>query len=61
MRAATSSIIYTGDSTSSVCSERSKQAIGQAKHLIGQISEEENLDRFDDEFSQKLIDCKEQT
>ena len=29
------------------CSERSKQAIGPGRHLIGQISEEENLDRFD--------------
>lgn len=30
------------------CSERSKQVIGQAKYLIGQISDEENLDHFDD-------------
>ena len=29
-------------------SERSKQVIGQAKHLIGQIPEEGNLDRFDE-------------
>lgn len=59
VRAAISSI-YTGDSTFSGRSERSKIAIGQAKHLIGQISDEENLDRFE-EFSQKLIDCLEQT
>ena len=33
---------YNRDSTFSGCSEGSKQAKGQAKHLIGQISEEEN-------------------
>ena len=47
-------------STFSGGSERSKQAIRQAKHLITQISDEENLYRFE-EFSQKLMDCLSQT
>ena len=45
------SIILYSYSTFSGRSERSKEAIGQAKHLIGQIPEEENLD-CSDEFSQ---------
>ena len=38
-------------------SKRSKQAIYQAKHIIGQVSNAENLD----EFSRKLMDSLEQT
>ena len=58
VRAAISSV-YAGDSFSGR-SERSKQAIGQAKHIIGQLSDEGNLDRFE-EFSQKLMDCLKRT
>ena len=59
VRAAISSI-YASDSRFSGSSERSQQAIYQAKHIISQISNAENLDRFD-EFSRKLMDSLEQT
>ena len=59
VRAAISSV-FTGDSMFSGHSERSKQAIEHAKHLIDKISDECNLDCFE-EFSQKLIACLEQS
>ena len=63
VKAAISYITCTGDYRSSVCSERSKQVLGQAKHLIGQISEEETSTALRSlaRTSQKLIDSLEQT
>lgn len=60
LKAAISSIESTGDSLFAGLSDRSRESIKQAKNLIDQMSDEDNLDRFD-EFSQKLMESLEQT
>lgn len=60
LKAAVSSIYTTGDSPFSGLSDRSRESMKQAKNPIDQMSNEDNLDCFD-EFSQKLMESLEQT
>ena len=55
LKAAVSSIYTTGDSPFSGLSDRSRESMKQAKNLIDQMSNKDNLDCFD-EFSQKLME-----
>ena len=58
MRACLSSVLT--DSTFSGCSQRGKEALEQVKCLLGAISEENDVDCYD-EFSLKLMDALERT
>ena len=56
VRACVSSVLT--DSTFGGHSQRSKEALEQVQQLLGKISEERNLDSYDD-FSQKLMEALE--
>ena len=56
VRACLSSVLT--DSTFTGHSQRSKEALEQVQHLLGKISEESNLDSYD-EFSLRLLEALE--